>query len=60
MHNYGMPAVLKAWFDQVVRIQKSFTFDLARGDRPLEPILSGKTLVALNSCGQFGLLRMRA
>ena len=24
MHNYGVPAVLKAWIDQVVRIRRSF------------------------------------
>ncbi|MBY4675030.1 FMN-dependent NADH-azoreductase [Marinobacterium arenosum] len=54
MYNYGMPACLKAWFDQVVRINKTFDFDLARGDFPLAPTLSGKTLVLLTSCGEFG------
>lgn len=54
MYNYGMPAALKAWFDQVVRINRTFTFDLARGDRPLEPILPGKPIIALTSCGEFG------
>ena len=32
MYNYGMPAQLKAWFDQIVRINKTFDFDLSRGD----------------------------
>ncbi len=54
MYNYGMPAALKAWVDQVVRVNKTFSFDLNRGDFPLEPILSGKTLVLLTSCGEFG------
>lgn len=54
MYNYGMPAALKAWFDQVVRINKTFTFDLARGDRPLKPILPGKPIIALTSSGEFG------
>ena len=54
MYNYGMPAVLKAWVDQVVRVGKTFTFDLARGDFPLEPVLTGKTLVLLTSRGEFG------
>ncbi len=54
MYNYGMPAALKAWFDQVIRINKTFSFDLARGDRPLEPILSGKMLAVLTSSGEFG------
>lgn len=54
MYNYGMPAALKAWFDQVVRVNKTFTFDLARGDFPLEPVFSGKALVLLTSAGEFG------
>lgn len=54
MYNYGMPAALKAWFDNVIRIGKTFTFDLARGDYPLEPVMTGKTLVILSSRGEFG------
>ena len=54
MYNYGMPSALKAWFDQVIRINKTFTFDLARGDEPLEPTLSGKQLIVLSSRGEFG------
>ncbi len=54
MYNYGMPAQLKAWFDQIVRINKTFDFDLSRGDFPLQPLLSGKTLIIVTSCGEFG------
>lgn len=54
MYNYGLPASLKAWVDQIVRVGKTFTFDLSRGDRPLEPIFSGKTLVLLTAAGEFG------
>ncbi len=54
MYNYGMPAALKAWFDQVIRVDETFTFDLARGDYPIEPVLSGKTMVVLSSRGEFG------
>ena len=54
MYNYGMPAQLKAWFDQIVRIDKTFDFDLARGDSPLQPLLSGKTLIIVTSSGEFG------
>lgn len=57
MYNYGLPASLKAWVDQIVRIGKTFSFDLARGDYPLEPILSGKTLVCLTSKGEFGFAK---
>lgn len=54
MYNYGMPAALKSWFDQVIRIGKTFTFDLARGDFPLEPVMRGKKLIILSSHGEFG------
>lgn len=54
MHNYGMPAALKAWIDQVVRIDRTFTFDLDRGDWPLEPVMGDKTLVLLTASGEFG------
>ena len=54
MHNYGMPAALKAWLDNVMRIDRTFTFDLARGDYPIESMLHGKTLVVLSSRGEFG------
>lgn len=54
MYNYGMPATLKAWFDQVIRVGRTFSFHLARDDWPLEPILSGKAMVVLSSRGEFG------
>ncbi|WP_448045239.1 FMN-dependent NADH-azoreductase [Bradyrhizobium liaoningense] len=54
MYNYGMPAGLKSWFDKVIRIGQTFSFDLTRGDFPLEPVMSGKTLVVLSSRGEFG------
>ena len=54
MYNYGMPAALKGWIDHVARIGKTFSFDLDRGDTPIEPILSGKRLVVLSSRGEFG------
>lgn len=54
MYNYGMPSALKAWFDQVIRVNKTFSFDLERGDYPLEPIFQGKRLVLLTSSGEFG------
>ncbi|WP_127491677.1 FMN-dependent NADH-azoreductase [Acinetobacter calcoaceticus] len=54
MYNYGMPAQLKAWFDQIIRINKTFDFDLARGNFPLQPLLSGKILIIITSSGEFG------
>lgn len=54
MYNYGMPAALKAWIDQIARVNETFSFDLARGDFPIEPTLSGKKLIVLSSSGEFG------
>ncbi|WP_114286685.1 FMN-dependent NADH-azoreductase [Candidatus Halocynthiibacter alkanivorans] len=54
MYNYGMPAALKSWVDHVARIGRTFSFDLSRGDYPIEPTLSGKKLVVLSSRGEFG------
>jgi len=54
MYNYGMPAALKAWVDQVIRVDETFSFDRSRGDWPLEPTLEGKALVLLTSSGEFG------
>jgi len=52
-YNYGMPAALKAWFDQVIRINRTFSFDRAEKTWPLSPLLSGKRLVLLSSSGEF-------
>lgn len=54
MYNYGMPAALKAWVDQVIRIGRTFSFDLDRGEQPIEPVLTGKILVILAASGEGG------
>ncbi len=56
MYNYNMPASLKAWFDLIARIGRTFSFDLGRGDFPIEPVLSGKQLIVLSSRGEFGFV----
>ena len=52
-YNYGMPAALKAWFDQVIRINRTFSFDRTEKTWPLSPLLSGKKLVLLSASGEF-------
>ncbi|NEO95373.1 MAG: FMN-dependent NADH-azoreductase [Moorea sp. SIO3G5] len=56
MYNYGMPVSLKAWIDQVIRVNKTFSFDLSRGEHPIKAIQSGKTLVILSASGEGGFL----
>lgn len=54
LYNYGAPASLKAWIDQVIRVNRTFTFDRSRGDFPIEPVLSGKVMVLVTTAGEFG------
>ena len=54
MYNYGMPAALKAWFDMVIRVGRTFAFNAEEKTWPLSPVLTGKTLVILSSRGEFG------
>lgn len=55
MYNFGVPAPLKAWIDNVVRVGMTFGFDRARGDVPYWPMLTGgKQLVILSSRGDHG------
>jgi FMN-dependent NADH-azoreductase len=54
LYNYGLPASLKAWIDQIVRPGETFSFDLNRGNFPIQSTLSGKSLVVLSSRGEFG------
>lgn len=55
MYNFGVPAPLKAWIDNVVRVGVTFGFDRARGDQPYWPMLApGKRLVTLAARGGFG------
>lgn len=54
MYNYGVPAVFKAWIDQIIRVNRTFDFDLARGDFPLRPLLADKDVVLLSARGEFG------
>jgi FMN-dependent NADH-azoreductase len=54
MYNFGMPAALKAWVDQVVRVGRTFSFDPADTLSPYRPLLRGKTAVVLTARGDAG------
>ncbi len=47
MHNFGVPAVFKAWIDQIVRARRTFVFD-ENGPRGL---LTGTRAVVVRSSG---------
>jgi FMN-dependent NADH-azoreductase len=50
IYNFGMPAQLKAWFDQVVRIGKTFAFDPA-AEAAYRPLLEDKPAIIVISAG---------
>lgn len=56
MYNFGMPASLKAWIDNIVRIGKTVDFDPSRPDDPFIPRLSDRPrhAVVLSSRGGHG------
>lgn len=55
MYNFGIPAQLKAWVDNIVRVGVTFGFDRARAGEPYWPMLpAGKQLIILTSRGDYG------
>jgi len=54
MYNFGMPAQMKAWVDNIVRVGRTFGFDRSRQGEPYWPMLSGKRLVTLGARGDWG------
>lgn len=56
MYNFGLPAQMKAWVDNIVRVGRTFGFDRSRPGEPYWPMLSGKRLVTLGARGDWGYL----
>jgi FMN-dependent NADH-azoreductase len=54
MYNFGIPAAMKAYVDNIVRVGRTFGFDRARAGAPYWPMLSGKRLVILSARGDYG------
>ena len=56
MYNFGMPAQMKAWIDNIVRVGRTFGFDRAREGEPYWPMLKGmgKRIVLLSARGDYG------
>ena len=54
MYNFGLPAGMKAWVDNIVRVGHTFGFDRSRPGEPYWPMLSGKRLVTLGARGDWG------
>ncbi len=55
MYNFGLPAQLKAYFDQIIRVNRSFTFD-PEAEKPYQPLLADKPTTVVVSVGDGDLL----
>lgn len=56
LYNYGMPAALKAWVDQVVRLDRTVSFNPATPESPFTPLLADRPrhAVILSARGGVG------
>lgn len=55
LYNFGMPAQLKAWFDQVIRVGRTFEIT-GEAVEPYRPLLAPKPVVVLVSAGDAAML----
>jgi FMN-dependent NADH-azoreductase len=54
MYNFGMPAQLKAWVDQIVRVGRTFDFNPATPENPYLPLVPSRPVVIITSKGASG------
>ena len=54
IYNFGMPAQLKAFFDQIVRVGRTFDFT-GDPENPYRPLLPEKPVVVVVSAGDGGM-----
>lgn len=54
LYNFGIPAPLKAWIDNIVRFGKTFTVDEQRKPKVIYGLLHNKLVVILESTGSSG------
>jgi FMN-dependent NADH-azoreductase len=54
MYNFGMPAQLKAYIDQIIRVGRTFAFNDPDSANPYQPLVPSKPLVIVTSKGAGG------
>jgi len=54
MYNFGIPAPLKAYIDQIVRIGRTFAFEPEDAAAPYKPLVSGKRAFVIVASGDAG------
>lgn len=53
MYNFGMPAQMKAYLDQVIRVGRTFSFD-PTAENPYVPLIPPKPVIIITSKGASG------
>lgn len=51
VYNFGMPAQLKAYIDQIVRVGRTFALDPADAASPYRPLLAPKPVIVITAAG---------
>jgi len=51
IYNFGMPAQLKAYIDQIVRIGRTFSMDTEDAESPYRPLLTPKPVIIITAAG---------
>lgn len=54
MYNFGMPAQLKAFIDQIIRVGRTFAFT-PQDETPYQPLLRSKPVIVVVSTGDAAL-----
>ena len=54
MYNFGMPSPLKAYFEQVIRVRRTFDFNPENASSPYRPLLAPKPVLIVTSAGSSG------
>jgi FMN-dependent NADH-azoreductase len=54
MYNFGMPAQLKAYVDQIIRVGRTFALDVSNEKQPYRPLLTEKRMVVITATGDGG------
>lgn len=55
VYNFGMPAQLKAYIDQIVRVGRTFAFEAGKAD-PYRPLLADRPVIVVTSAGDGAIL----
>ncbi|MDH4609801.1 NAD(P)H-dependent oxidoreductase [Pseudomonas sp. BN102] len=54
MYNFSVPAGVKAWIDQVMRVRRTFGLDLSNPANPYTPLVLGRKALIITTRGDHG------